>query len=97
MDQVAAQRRVRRQIRPPEMPRLAWAGQEGPVNAMELRCNGLDGTVVEGIVMNTERTPLDECGYAYKSLDAVLEVLGEENIAQLMYRVYPVANLKGMD
>ena len=56
-----------------------------------------DGTVVEGIILNTEHTPLDECGYAYKSLDAVLDILREENIAQVVRRLYPVANIKGTD
>jgi tRNA-splicing ligase RtcB len=55
-----------------------------------------DGTVVEGIVMNTERTPLVECGHAYKDLDVVLDILETEGIAKIERRMYPVANLKGL-
>jgi len=61
----------------------------------EVKCH--DGVVVKGIVMNSERTPLDECAHAYKSLDAVLNVLAQEEIAQVVHRVFPVANLKGLD
>jgi tRNA-splicing ligase RtcB len=43
------------------------------------------------------RTPLDECGHVYKDLDVVLGVLEAEGIARLAHRLYPVANLKGMD
>ena len=56
-----------------------------------------DGTVVKGIVLNTEHTPLDECGEAYKDLDVVLGVLENEGIARLSRRMYPVANMKGLD
>lgn len=57
----------------------------------------LGGVEVRGIVGNTERTPLDECGHVYKDLDAVLAVLEQEGIAQVAHRLYPVANLKGTD
>jgi len=57
----------------------------------------LGGVMVEGIVGNTDRTPLDECGHVYKDLDAVLGVLEEEGIAEVAHRMYPVANLKGMN
>jgi tRNA-splicing ligase RtcB len=55
------------------------------------------GVEIEGIVGNTRKTPLDECGHAYKDLDEVLNVLEEENIARVAHRLYPVANMKGMD
>jgi len=58
---------------------------------------GPDKVEIVGIVGNTERTPLDECGHAYKDLDAVLDVLVAEGIAQIEHRLYPVANLKGTD
>ena len=56
----------------------------------------LGGTMIKGIVGNTKKTPLDECGHAYKNLDEVLAVLEEENIAEIKHRLWPVANLKGM-
>jgi len=56
-----------------------------------------DGTVVEGIVMNSEHTPLDECGHAYKDLDVVLKILEDEGIAHVVHRMYPVCNLKGLE
>jgi len=56
-----------------------------------------DGVEIEGIVMNTERTPLDESGRAYKELDAVIDVLVQENLATVKNRMFPVANLKGTD
>jgi tRNA-splicing ligase RtcB (3'-phosphate/5'-hydroxy nucleic acid ligase) len=55
------------------------------------------GIAIEGIVGNTRKTPLDECGHVYKDLDAVLEVLESEGIARVEHRLYPVANIKGMD
>ena len=57
----------------------------------------LGGVRVRGIVGNTKRTPLDECGHVYKSLDEVLRVLETEGIARVAQRMYPVANIKGMD
>ena len=57
----------------------------------------LGGVEVTGIVGNTQRTPLDECGHVYTDLDAVLAVLEAEGIAQVAHRLYPVANLKGTD
>lgn len=57
----------------------------------------LGGVEVTGIVGNTERTPLDECGHVYKDLDAVLDVLVQNNIAEVQHRLYPVANLKGTE
>ncbi|MEZ4405021.1 MAG: RtcB family protein [Polyangiales bacterium] len=57
----------------------------------------LGGVEVTGVVGNTERTPLDECGHVYKSLDAVLDVLVDEGIARIERRLYPVANIKGTD
>jgi len=55
------------------------------------------GTVIEGIVSNQPKIPLDECGRVYKSLDAVLGVLEAEKIAKVKTRMYPVANIKGSD
>ena len=57
----------------------------------------LGGVDITGIVGNTEKTPLDECGHVYKDLDAVLDVLVQNNIATIQNRLYPVANLKGME
>jgi tRNA-splicing ligase RtcB (3'-phosphate/5'-hydroxy nucleic acid ligase) len=57
----------------------------------------LGGVPVRGIVGNTERTPLDECGHVYKDLDEVLDVLQAEGIARVAHRLFPVANLKGTD
>jgi len=55
------------------------------------------GVKIRGIASNTRRTPLDECGRVYKDLDAVLAVLEAEGIARVAHRMYPVANMKGMD
>lgn len=55
------------------------------------------GTQVEGIMSNHRNIPLDECGACYKDLDAVLDVLEEEDIAKVANRLYPVANVKGSD
>ena len=55
------------------------------------------GVTLTGIAGNTERTPLDECGHVYKDLDAVLQVLEDEGIARIAHRMYPVANIKGME
>jgi tRNA-splicing ligase RtcB len=57
----------------------------------------LGGVPIRGIVGNTERTPLDECGRVYKDLDEVLGVLETQGIARVAHRLYPVANLKGAD
>ena len=61
------------------------------------RTFGPDETKIVGIVGNTARTPLDECGHVYKDLDEVLQVLEDEGIAKVHRRLYPVANLKGTD
>ncbi|HTA90895.1 MAG TPA: hypothetical protein VK745_14995 [Polyangiaceae bacterium] len=55
------------------------------------------GVPIDGIVGNTERTPLDECAHVYKQLDEVLAVLEAENIARVAHRLFPVANLKGAE
>ncbi len=57
----------------------------------------LGGVKITGIVGNTKKTPLDECGRVYKDLDEVLRVLASEGIAKVAHRMYPVANMKGMD
>lgn len=54
-------------------------------------------TKITGIVGNTERTPLDECHEVYKNLDDVLGVLEANGIARIARRLFPVANLKGVD
>ena len=56
-----------------------------------------DGVEIRGIVGNTKRTPLDECGHVYKNLDEVLRVLEDLSIARVAHRMYPVANIKGTD
>jgi len=57
----------------------------------------LGGVTIKGVVGNTQRTPLDECGHVYKQLDDVLGVLEREGIAKIHKRLYPVANIKGTD
>jgi tRNA-splicing ligase RtcB (3'-phosphate/5'-hydroxy nucleic acid ligase) len=57
----------------------------------------LGGVEICGIAGNTAHTPLDECGHVYKDLDAVLDVLQSEGIARVAQRLYPVANIKGLD
>ena len=66
-------------------------------NEMRTIKRTLGGIEVIGIVCNAERTPLDECGMVYKDLDAVLAVLEANNIARIEHRLYPVANLKGVE
>jgi tRNA-splicing ligase RtcB (3'-phosphate/5'-hydroxy nucleic acid ligase) len=55
------------------------------------------GVPIEGIVGNHKHVPLDECRHVYKDLGAVLDVLGQENIARVDQRLWPVANIKGSD
>jgi tRNA-splicing ligase RtcB len=55
------------------------------------------GVTIEGIVGNTKKTPLDECGEVYKDLDQVLAVLEESGIARVAHRLYPVCSIKGTD
>lgn len=55
------------------------------------------GVQIEGIVTNTKHVVLDECGHVYKDLDEVLDVLEVTGIAKVRHRMYPVANLKGVD
>jgi tRNA-splicing ligase RtcB (3'-phosphate/5'-hydroxy nucleic acid ligase) len=55
-----------------------------------------DYVEIEGIILNTEQAPLDECGYAYKDLDDVLHVLEVEEIAEVKHRMLPIANIKGV-
>lgn len=66
-------------------------------NEMRTVVRTFNGVQIEGIVGNTKKTPLDECGAVYKDLDAVLNVLEEEGVAKIAHRLYPVANLKGAD
>ncbi|MFO0749813.1 MAG: RtcB family protein [Myxococcota bacterium] len=62
-----------------------------------VRVFGPDAVPIVGVVGNTERTPLDECGHVYKDLDQVLGVLEAEGIASVARRLYPVANIKGVE
>jgi tRNA-splicing ligase RtcB (3'-phosphate/5'-hydroxy nucleic acid ligase) len=55
------------------------------------------GVEIAGIVGNTPHTPLDECARVYKSIDDVLGVLTDEGIAHVAARLFPVANIKGLD
>lgn len=64
---------------------------------MKTIVRSFDGVEITGIVGNTARTPLDECGHVYKDLDEVLAVLENEGIARVERRLYPVANIKGTD
>ena len=57
----------------------------------------LGGVEIVGIVCNHEDVPLDECLHVYKDLDAVLDVLEAEGIAEVKYRMYPVANIKSKE
>jgi len=57
----------------------------------------LGGVEIEGVVTNTEKTPLDESDAVYKNLDRVLDVLVDEGIATVERRLWPVANVKGTD
>jgi len=54
-----------------------------------------DGAIIEGVVLNTEKTPLDECSRVYKALDDTLRVLTDNGVARIQRRMYPVANIKG--
>lgn len=59
---------------------------------------GPGGVSITGIASNhQDKIPVDECGHAYKDLDAVLKVLVDNGIARMEHRLYPVANLKGTD
>jgi tRNA-splicing ligase RtcB len=62
-----------------------------------VRIFGPDGVQVVGVLENSRETPLDECGRVYKDLDSVLDVLQNEGIAEVERRLYPVANVKGID
>ncbi len=55
------------------------------------------GVEIRGIVTNTEDVVLDECAHVYKDLDAVLDTLAQAGIARVDRRLYPVANIKGVD
>jgi tRNA-splicing ligase RtcB len=55
------------------------------------------GVEVKGILTNTRDVVLDECSHVYKDLDAVLDTLVSAGIAKVSRRMYPVANIKGME
>jgi tRNA-splicing ligase RtcB len=57
----------------------------------------LGGVEVVGIMSNHPTIPLDECAHVYKDLDQVLAVLTANGIARIDARLYPVANIKGID
>lgn len=57
----------------------------------------INGIKIKGIITNTAKTPLDECGHVYKNLDEVLQVLVDEEIAVIYKRLFPVCNLKSQD
>jgi len=61
------------------------------------RTVGPDRVEIVGIVGNTAKTPLDECGHVYKKLDQVVGSLVDAGVATVSARLYPVANLKGTD
>ncbi len=56
-----------------------------------------NGVVIEGITTNHNKIPLDESNSCYKDLDQVLAVLTENKLARIIRRLYPVANIKGVD
>jgi len=82
-----------------------WIANREPVPGLSRKqCDGIaplgfDSSALRRSyhVGNTRKTPLDECGHVYKDLDEVLNVLEEEGIARAAHRLYPVANMKGMD
>jgi tRNA-splicing ligase RtcB len=80
-----------------EAKRQLEAKQDEIDNEMRTVSRTFAGAEIIGIVGNTEKTPLDECGAVYKDLDEVLAVLEAEGIATVAHRMYPVANLKGSD
>lgn len=62
-----------------------------------VRTFGPDQVEIKGIVTNHKNVPLDECSHVYKDLDQVLDVLKLNNIARVSNRMYPVANIKGVE
>ena len=50
-----------------------------------------------GILLNTRKTPLDESGPCYKSLDDVLETVEAAGLAKVARRLQPLACIKGAD
>jgi tRNA-splicing ligase RtcB (3'-phosphate/5'-hydroxy nucleic acid ligase) len=62
-----------------------------------VRIFGPDKVEIKGIVTNHKNVPLDECAHVYKDLDEVLDVLKVNNIAKVANRMYPVANIKGVE
>jgi tRNA-splicing ligase RtcB len=80
-----------------EAKRRLEAKQDEIDKEMRTVVRNFNGVDIEGIIGNTRKTPLDECGHVYKDLDAVLKVLEDEGIAKIAHRLYPVANMKGMD
>jgi tRNA-splicing ligase RtcB len=51
-----------------------------------------------GIVVNTDgHVPLDEASACYKSSEAVVEAVVEAGLAEIEYKLWPLASLKGSD
>lgn len=67
---------------------------DGQMRSVKRKLGGIE---IKGIVGNTKKTPLDECKHVYKDLDEVLKVLEDEGIAKVEHRMYPVANIKGVE
>ena len=74
------------------------ADQQSKINEeMHAVKRTLGGVEIQGILSNQRNIPLDECAHVYKNLDEVLGVLENNNIAKVSTRLYPVANIKGLD
>jgi tRNA-splicing ligase RtcB len=56
-----------------------------------------NGVEIESIVGNWRNVPIDECQHVYKNLDEVLAVIENANIAKVVHRLFPIANMKGTD
>jgi len=50
-----------------------------------------------GILINTRDVPLDECAHVYKGIDEVLYSVETSGIANVVYKLYPRAVIKGTD
>jgi len=86
-----------RKIGRAESKRQLGDKQDDIDNQMHDIKRNFNGTIIKGIVGNQKHTPIDESGSVYKNLDAVLNVLVEENIADISRRLWPIANIKGKD
>lgn len=76
----------------------AFGERQGEINdAMRTVLRNFNGVEIEGVLSNFRDIPLDESAKVYKDLDAVLDVLRSERIAAVERRMYPIANVKGID